>query len=51
MASNYGGLRRARMKGESHQFKKTYSHGQAKPTNKNGNFLMAAKYPENVQIG
>ena len=29
----------------------TYSRGQAKPTNKNGNFLMATKYPENVQIG
>ena len=27
-----------------------YSCGQAKPTNKNGNFLMATKYLENVQI-
>ena len=25
----------------------SYSRGQAKPTNKNGNFLMATKYPEN----
>ena len=45
------GIRMPRQGGEVVEMPPLYSRGQAKPTNKNGNFLMATKYPENVQIG